>query len=144
MKRRKFLTGLGAAAAVPLLLKVTGCDDGTAPDTGGGTGGGGGGGNQPDGFRVYNTDETHPHSFVVLCEDEGQAEVTYTAGGSAHTHSVTLTAEQLEAVFAGEEVIIETNDSHPHTWSVQMPDPDCAGPAEPPPDADTTDTLGGW
>lgn len=141
MKRRNFLANLGAAAAVPLLLKVTGCDDGTAPSTTTG-GGGGGGGNEPppDGFRVFNTDLSHEHSFVVLCEDEGQAEVTYTAFGSAHTHRVTLTGEQLAAVFAGEEVIVETNDSHPHTWSVMMPGPDCSGPAEPPPDV----TIGGW
>lgn len=140
MKRRNFLSGLGAVAAAPLLLKVTGCDDGTAPATTGG-GGGGGGGTQPDGVRMFNTDTSHPHSFVLLCEDEGLAEVSYTATGSSHTHRVTLTAEQLDAVFAGEEVIIETNDTHPHTWSIQLPTEGCSGPAEPPP---TDDTLGGW
>jgi hypothetical protein len=144
MKRRNFLASLGSLAAVPLLLKTTtGCDDG-APTSGGAgttTTGGDGDGDQPDGFRVFNTDDTHPHSFVVVCTDEGEEEVTYTATGSAHTHRVTLTGEQLAAVFAGEEVIIETDDSHPHTWSVMMPDPECSGPAEPPPDLDT---LGGW
>lgn len=143
MKRRNFLASLGSLAAVPLLLKTTtGCDDG-APTSGGAatTSGDGDGDTQPDGFRVFNTDGTHPHSFVIVCTDEGEEEVTYTATGSAHTHRVTLTGEQLASVFAGEEVIVETNDSHPHTWSVMMPDPECSGPAEPPPDLDT---LGGW
>lgn len=144
MKRRDFLYGLGSGLiATPILVKLTGCDDGEPGlSSSDGVTTDGGSGSNADGFRVFNDDATlDNHSFVVFCEDMDKAEVTYTAGGSGHTHPVTITQAQLQQVFNGEIVTIETDDVHPHTWTITMPTDGCAGPAEPPP---STDTGGGW
>jgi hypothetical protein len=145
MKRRTFLTGLGTGlVAAPLLLKVTGCDDGGGDVTSSGGTTGGDGDNEP-GFRVENSDAatSHPHSFVVLCADDGMDEVTYTAGGSGHNHSITLSGAELETIFGGGSVTKNTEDGgHPHTWVVALPDEGCSEPPDPPTDLDTT--TGGW
>lgn len=149
MKRRTFLQLSTGLVAVPLVLKTTGCsgdDGGNGPSTSTTTGGGPDAMVQP-GFRIRNSDADgvgeHPHSFVLLCADEDKASVTYTAGGSGHTHRVTLTGAEITMILAGETVNKTTSDLHPHTWAIAMPsDDDCTGPANNPPDSDVT--SGGW
>lgn len=145
MKRRTFLIKLSTVVAAPLVLKACGGgDDGVT--TSGGTTTTSGDGDAENGFRVPNADAatTHPHSFVVICADEGMAEVTYTAGGSGHTHTVTISGDQLDTIFNGGTVHIDTtNGGHPHSWDISMPTADaCTTPAEPPPNGDVT--TGGW
>ena len=128
VRRRSFLLRLGGAvASAPVLLTMTGCvadGYGDTPPTSNGTGGGGGGGGQqqtPDRFTVANADSSgHSHTFEIECTDQGTGNVTYTAGGG-HTHQVALTEDQLDRVFAGETVTVNTSDGHAHTWSVRMP-----------------------
>ncbi len=146
MKRRQFLQLTTALAATPLLFKLTGCDDGgdgggtTSSGTGTTTTGGPGGGSA---FRVTNSEPGgHPHSFVLVCGDMDKESVTYTAGGSNHTHQVSLTGDDLETIFNGGTVTIETADVHPHTWTITKPGNGCDGPAGPAPTSDST--AGGW
>jgi hypothetical protein len=59
--------------------------------------------------------------FWIECDQQGAGPWTYIAEGASHTHEVTLTAADLDAVFNGQQVTIQTTDSHPHTWIVLMP-----------------------
>ena len=147
MRRRSFLVHLGGSlAATPLLFTLTGCasDEERAPSRPGG-GGGGTGENEPTGFVVRNSDSSHPHEFTMRCADEGASEMNYVATGSGHTHDVLLTEQDLIDVFEGRAVTKQTNDTHPHTWLIEMPPAGCTalpdtdpGGGDPPPDD------GGW
>ena len=145
MKRRDFLGMTTALLGAPLLIKLTACSDdggggGTTTSGGTTTTGGGGGGNPA--FRISNSDTSHPHSFVIVCADVDKETVTYTAGGSGHTHPVTLSGDQIADILDGQTVTVETTDLHPHTWTITMPSDGCEGPAEAPTDESTSG--GGW
>jgi hypothetical protein len=129
MHRRQFLA---AFASAPLLASA--CQVGNPEPTPGpgGPGPGGPGGSDgpdagvPEGFAVSNADASgHSHSFTIQCAHADAAGWTYTAGG-AHTHQVSLTAEQLAAIFAGDTVTVETTGGHPHTWVIARPTSACA------------------
>jgi len=143
MNRRQFLL---SAAGFAFTAKVVGaCSD----DSGGGNGNGGprADANNFRGFRAYNMDATpDEHSFVIDCADEGKAQITYTATGSGHTHLITLDQDQLEMIFAGQEVTVTTNDSHAHTWVILRPANGCDTPPEPDPatSGTSTATATGW
>ena len=131
MNRRDLLRKLPVVLAVPATLKlVAACTteiDGNPPPAGGGGGGGGSGGGGGDAtqFAVMNSDASgHSHMFWIECDQRGAGPWTYTAEG-AHTHEVTISAEQLDQVFLGQAVSIETNGTHPHTWVIQMPSGMC-------------------
>ncbi|HEU5057887.1 MAG TPA: hypothetical protein VFU21_15250 [Kofleriaceae bacterium] len=130
MNRRDLLRKLPVVLAVPAGIKlVAACTteiDGNPPPAGGGGGGGGsGGGGDATQFAVMNADASgHSHMFWIECDQRGAGPWTYTAEG-AHTHEVTISAEQLDQVFLGQAVTIETNGTHPHTWVIQMPSGMC-------------------
>lgn len=146
MRRRSFLVHLGGSlAATPLLFTLTGCttEDERAPSRPGG-GGDGTGDTEPTGFVIRNSDSSHPHEFTMRCADEGASAMNYVATGSGHTHEVLLTEQELIDVFEGRAVTKQTNDSHPHTWLIEMPSSGCTelpdtGDEDPPPPDD-----GGW
>jgi hypothetical protein len=76
-------------------------------------------------FSVMNSDGSgHLHSFTIECSHAGAGGRVYIAGG-AHTHAVELTAAELAAVFAGQQVTVETTDLHPHTWVIVLPGATC-------------------
>ena len=147
MRRRDFVKRLSAGLALgPLVLKLQGCTvggdtppPGSSGGGGGGTGSGGGADAAPDllQFRVTNSDTSgHSHWFYVECSQvEAGADTTYTAEGS-HTHIVPVTGDDLDRILAGDPITIYTNDSHPHTWIIQMPSGMCSGDGggTPPPD----------
>lgn len=132
MNRRHFLASILGAAAVAQLAACVGDVDDPNPDPGSGGGGGGGGGSAPDAgaataesFVVTNTDSSgHGHSFQIQCAHATEDGWTYTAGG-AHTHSVSLTSAQLQQIFAGQSVTVQTSDGHAHTWVIARPADRC-------------------
>lgn len=131
MNRRDLLRKLPVVLAAPAVLKLvaactTDVDGNPAPGSGGGGGTGtGGGGETATEFAVMNNDTSgHTHMFWIECDQRGAGPWTYVAEGT-HTHQVTLTADQLDAVFRGEQVSIDTTDGHAHTWIVQMPNGMC-------------------
>lgn len=128
MKRRAFLARLaGGLAAAPAVLHLAGCVADYGDDDGGDTGGA----NNPGGaaaaqFMVVNSDQSgHQHSFFIKCSHASSDGWTYQATG-AHTHSVNLSRAQLQEIFSGKQVVVQTTDGHPHTWTIQMPAAQCA------------------
>jgi hypothetical protein len=154
VRRRDFVKRLSAGLALgPLVLKLQGCvgdtEVPTAPGSGGGGGTGNGGGGADAGsdllqFRVTNMDSSgHSHWFFVECTQvEAGADTTYTAEGS-HTHLVPVTGTDLDQILAGNSITIYTNDSHPHTWIIQMPSGMCSGDGASTPPPDGGDGSGG-
>jgi len=125
MKRRDLLARIPMILlAVPVLKACAAEDDRTTrpPGTGGTGGDGDNGGDDPaSSFRVENDDDSgHLHWFEITCVQLDSRQTTWTALG-AHTHMVTLTADELDQVLAGDNVIVETTAGHPHTWILQMP-----------------------
>lgn len=122
MNRRELLGKLSILLAGPVVLKAAACVteiDGAPPPAGDGGGG-------ADQFAVMNQDGSgHTHMFWIECEQRGAGPWTYLAEG-AHSHQVTLTSDELDAVFRGEAVTVQTTAGHPHTWMVQMPAGMCA------------------
>jgi hypothetical protein len=122
IKRRMFLARvLKAVAMAPVVACTVGdydsSDEPVAPS--------GADAGTAAGFAVSNNDSSgHSHSFTIKCSQKGAEGWTYTAGGG-HTHEVTLDREQLEAVFSGETVTVQTSDGHPHTWVITRPDSTC-------------------
>lgn len=132
--RRQFLTQVsGALLAVPVVAAgLSACAaeedhglpewDPNAPPP---VPPGGGGDTVAQSFMAHNEDSSgHSHTFEVKCSHRGANGWVYTAGG-AHTHTVELSAADLDAVFAGSAVTIDTTDGHPHTWVVRLPDGVC-------------------
>jgi hypothetical protein len=126
MDRRQLLARIPMfLVAVPMLGCLGEEDDHYPSRPGGGGGYGGGGANPPEGnddsFLVANEDDSdHAHSFQMSCKRLDEGQTVYTALGP-HTHTVTLTEADLEAVLRGDAVTIETNGGHRHLWVVQMP-----------------------
>jgi len=130
VNRRDLVRKLPVLLVGPALLKAAACvteiDGRPAPGSGGGGGtGSGGGGETATEFGVSNSDTSgHMHMFWIECDQRGAGPWTYVAEGP-HTHEVSLSAEQLDAVFRGEMVTVETTAGHPHTWLIQMPSGMC-------------------
>ncbi len=141
MNRRELLGKLPILVIGPTILKAAACTteiDGAPVLGGGGAGGTGGTGDDIDQFVVSNQDTSgHTHMFWIECDQRGAGPWTYIAEGASHTHEVALTAADLDSVFAGQEVTIQTTDGHPHTWIVRMPTGMC------PPDGGGDDGSGG-
>jgi len=132
-ERRQFLTHVsGVLLAVPVVAKLAGCgrvEDDTGEWDGDESpmppGGGSGPADAAESFEVVNDDDSgHLHSFEIKCSHRDADGWVYTAGGG-HTHTVALTAKDLDAVFSGTAVTIETTDGHPHTWVIRLPDGAC-------------------
>ncbi len=138
MRRRDFVKRLSAGLALgPLVLKLQACTvggDTPPPGSGGGGGGTGSGGGSVDAgsdllqFQVTNMDSSgHSHWFFIECSQvEAGADTSYTAEGS-HTHVVNVTGADLDRILAGDSITINTNDTHAHTWIIQMPSGMCSG-----------------
>lgn len=129
MNRRMLLSRISLlVAAAPVLIGCAAQEDDYPPRPPGGGGGGGNGDPEPDedgAFLVENQDASgHAHSFELTCAQLEEGVATYTAGG-AHSHQVTLTADQIADVLDGRQVVVETTGGHPHTWIVQMPSALC-------------------
>ncbi len=96
-------------------------EDPYPPEPGGQGGGGGGGEDEITSFRVENNDGSgHIHWFEVQCTQLTSGQTTWTAQG-AHTHTITLTDDQLADIVDGRTVTVETTGGHPHTWILTMP-----------------------
>src|SRR5690349_21772918 len=128
MDRRSFVVRFSAGLlAAPALVSISAACDGSYGDGYGAPGGV----SQPPpastpGIPVTNTDTSgHSHSFTIACADGQSPGRVYTATGS-HTHQVPLSAEQLDAIMAGQTVTVQTTDGHPHTWIIHRPNGVCA------------------
>jgi len=130
MRRRDFLSGLtrisAAALALPLIASCVAEPEEERPLRPGAVPGGGSAPPGPDGaFAINNDDDSgHLHAFEMHCTEEGKDGFVYTATGP-HEHQVEVSAQQLEEVFAGGTVTIQTTDKHPHTWRLRMPGTAC-------------------
>lgn len=133
MLRRDFLSRIARIPLVLVAVPVVGAcaaedDYPTRPPGGGGGAGGGSGSGQPQpdaAFTVQNDDDSgHQHWFEVACLELEDGKSTWTAQG-AHTHMVTLTNEQLDAILAGDMVSVTTTGGHTHTWVFAMPQTLC-------------------
>lgn len=115
MKRRRFLGRMGLLFAAPMSAKLLACG-----------GDGGGVDAAEETFVIMNEDDAdHTHQLVIGCSDLSSTRaVTYTATGP-HTHTIMLTAAQLEQVGAGETVTISFTDGHSHTFNIARPDGTC-------------------
>lgn len=114
MRRRRFLIVLGGACvAWPVLGACGGGDDG-GPDAAGAS------------FIVMNQDGAdHQHQLEVFCLDLIEpAPVSYTATGP-HEHTISLSAQEVEAIADGEAVEISFTDGHAHTFVIQRPNDAC-------------------
>ncbi len=109
----------------------SGSGGGSGGGAGGGTGGGGPIGPDPDaGLVCVRVDHdlisvpgfTHNHSFDLRDEDvvDGIAGTYHLTSG--HNHDVVLTAEDLEALAAGETIVVMSGNggTNPHTHGVQI------------------------
>lgn len=150
MRRRTFLIRLGAGfASAPAILALGGCSSNQnrtpsgEPDAGDGGGSGADAGASDPGFVVMNDDGSgHTHSFTIKCSHQEADGWTYTAEG-AHTHEVWLSKDDLEKIFKGEPVTVETTDGHPHTWKIQLPSDTCDSTSDEGDDTGDGDTGGG-
>ncbi len=113
MNRRDFLLRLGAAG---LLVPALGCptdDDDTGDD-------------DDSSFVCVVGDaegEANSHGHVITIPadhiDNPTQDGTYTSSG-AHTHDVTLTVADLEALRDDCEVTTTNNTGHAHTWTIAV------------------------
>jgi hypothetical protein len=129
MLRRDFLSRIARIPLVLVAVPVVGaCVEEEYPKRPPGGGGTGSGSDQPDpdtAFRVENDDDSgHQHWFEVACLELDDGKTTWTAQG-AHTHQVTLTSEQLDAILQGDMVSVTTTGGHTHTWVFAMPQQLC-------------------
>jgi hypothetical protein len=119
---------LGAAAGGTVLLLLQGCggggDGGETDNTQpGGDGGGGGGGNDDPGAQSCGAGDAaiagnHGHALSIPAADlTSTSNRTYDITGTAdHGHSVTFTPAQLQALGAGQSVMVTstTDSAHDH------------------------------
>lgn len=66
--------------------------------------------------------DTHGHSIAIPQADleSPTGDKTYTSTGGTHTHQVTLTAAQRQALVDDCSVTVSSNDSHAHTWTISL------------------------
>lgn len=120
MNRREFLVRVGGTlVAVPMVLEAVSCGSDNGPAAPAPT----------DRFSVGNSEVNpqHTHTFIVLCADLASPPTfkNYTATGSGHTHTVRLENSDLVTVAGGGEVVKNTNDLHPHQWTIRKPSGVC-------------------
>jgi hypothetical protein len=111
VRRRRFLGGIAALLAVPAAGSLLGCGgDDSGPDAAGET------------FIVTNDDDAdHTHELAIACADLGSGlAASYVATGP-HMHTVSVTAEQLEQIAAGETVTVSFTEGHSHTFNIARP-----------------------
>jgi hypothetical protein len=114
MHRRRFLIVVGGACAAAPVLAACGGDGSSSPDAAGAS------------FIVMNQDDAdHLHQLEVRCIDLiDPAPVTYTATGP-HEHTIALSAQEVEAIAAGETVEISFTDGHAHRFVIERPADAC-------------------
>ena len=126
MKRRDFIVKLPVLFAFPLIIQQIGCDDSTSP-TSSDNGNGNGTGNEDIDFRVSSSvNRGHSHTVDILFEDvEGPSAInkTLTSSSTDHTHRITLSTSDYQALKDGETIVktSTTGGGHTHTFSIKVP-----------------------
>jgi hypothetical protein len=111
MDRREFLARAGLVAtwaAIPVLLTDCGGKKTTAPENGG----------NGDLSGQVSTNAGHSHSCVIThAQIVAQNAVVLTLTGAGHTHTVSLTADEVMAIGDGTQVTKDstTDNAHNHT-----------------------------
>ncbi len=119
MNRREFIIQMGTALiAVPIALSLESCGNDNGGDVA----------LPATGFDVISTTEVgHNHSVRILNSDLASplaGGVVYTSSLSlGHSHTITLTQQQLMDINNGiiVTVISSLNDGHTHGWTIQKP-----------------------
>ncbi len=131
MKRREFIMKSVGLLALPLIIQQIGCDQVTNSDTSGnGTDEDGltGTSNNTDndGFTVTSSvNSGHSHTVEILYDDieiPPTPNKTLTSSSTGHTHQITITTIDYQAL-AGGGTIVKTstrNSGHSHTFSIKV------------------------
>ena len=114
LDRKEFLTGVASVAAT-LVVNACGGDDSEGTTTGGGDG------NCNDDIDVVITGN-HGHELSIPSADfdSGQGKTYNIQGTSAHSHSITLTAQDFTELKAGKKITKESTNDSGHTHPMQI------------------------
>ena len=64
---------------------------------------------------------SHGHAICITrAQIDAGEEITLTSAGGTHDHTVVITAAQLADIGAGTRVTVSSDDTHPHTWDVEL------------------------
>ncbi|MEE9571733.1 MAG: hypothetical protein V3W20_01640 [Candidatus Neomarinimicrobiota bacterium] len=130
MNRRDFIVKLPVLFAFPLIIQQIGCDNSTNPmssDNGDDNGNGNGTGNEDIDFSITSSvNGGHSHSVKILYNDvemPSATNKTLTSSSTGHTHQITLSTANYQALSIGETIVktSTTNGGHSHTFSVKVP-----------------------
>ena len=64
---------------------------------------------------------SHGHFVTIPAADlTSTADKTYTSTGGSHDHTVTITASELATLRSACSVVLSSNDTHSHTWTLTL------------------------
>jgi hypothetical protein len=132
MNRRDFIGKLPALIALPLIIQQIGCDSSTNPtssDNGDGNGNGNDNGNGTgdiDFTVTSSVSNQHSHTIQILYDDiemPSTTNNTLTSSLTDHTHQITITTTDYQALKDGATVVktSTTKSGHTHTFSIKVP-----------------------
>jgi hypothetical protein len=115
MDRRTFLANAGLVATwAAVSIKVSGCSEDK----------GGTGPNPPDCAKNGTVSPAAGHTHPVDCVTQAelvagnQVNLTLQSGSAGHTHSATLTAQQVQNIAGGTQVAVTSTSTSAHTHTV--------------------------
>jgi len=114
VSRRRFLAGaLSASAFAGIAIAVVACGDDESD-------GGSGPNDRCDGAVPgdVSLDDGHSHLVEEVCLSDSGSEAVLLLTGSGHTHSVTLSAGQVEDALTGVSVSATSSSNNGHTHEV--------------------------
>jgi hypothetical protein len=113
LDRKEFLTGI-AGVTVTLVIHACGGDDSEGNPTGGGA-------NCNDGVDA-TISSNHGHELRIPAADfdAGESKTYSIQGSSTHSHSITLSAQDLTDLKAGQKISKDSTTDAGHTHSLQI------------------------
>lgn len=115
MDRRDFLRRSLAVALVGSGWQILACSS----DSGSGPGNGGGSCTNPK-TGVVDALAGHSHSIDPVCQQDVGSPLTLTLTGNGHTHTISLTAPQIDSILAGSSLSVDSTNNSSHIHAVQF------------------------